>query len=97
MRNIPQAELTPQLQELVQQTLSTHEPLKLSIGHGQTAVLLAEQDYRQLLGVLEQIKVIVTQTQPPEARKQRVFGSSKGLVKMDDSFDEPLDDFKDYM
>jgi hypothetical protein len=32
-----------------------------------------------------------------QQRKQRVFGSSKGLIKMADDFDAPLDDFKDYM
>ncbi len=25
------------------------------------------------------------------------FGSAKGLIKMSDDFDEPLEDFKDYM
>lgn len=97
MNNIAQSELTPQLQKLVQQAITTHEPLKLSIGHGQTAILLAEQDYQQLLGILNQIKAIVTQTQQPKIRKQRIFGSSKGLIKMADDFDAPLDDFRDYM
>ena len=97
MYSIPQSELSPQLQQLIQQTLTTHEPLKLSIGHGQSAILLPEQDYQQLLGVLNQIRAIVTQTQAPEICKQRVFGSSKGLIKMTDDFDAPLDEFKDCM
>ncbi|MDM8557423.1 DUF2281 domain-containing protein [Candidatus Parabeggiatoa sp. HSG14] len=97
MHNIPQSELTPQLRQQVQQMLSTHEPLKISIGHGQTAILLAEHDYYQLLGILNQIKTIVTHTQQSKVRKQRVFGSSKGLIKMTDDFDAPLDDFKEYM
>jgi Protein of unknown function (DUF2281) len=29
--------------------------------------------------------------------KQRKFGSAKGFFKMHDDFDEPLEDFKDYM
>ena len=34
----------------------------------------------------------------PEARSQRKIGNSKGLIRsMADDFDEPLDDFKDYM
>ena len=33
--------------------------------------------------------------QPPVAKK-RVFGSAKGLIKMAEDFDAPLDDFKDY-
>jgi PHD/YefM family antitoxin component YafN of YafNO toxin-antitoxin module len=95
MHNIPQSELSPQLRKLVQQTLATHEPLKLSIGEGQAAILLSEPDYHHLLSTLNQIKTIVSQTQPP--KKPRVFGSSKGLIKMADDFDAPLADFKDYM
>ena len=30
-------------------------------------------------------------------KKKRVFGSAKGLIKMAPDFDEPLEDFKDYM
>ncbi len=33
----------------------------------------------------------------PEVKRQRKIGSAKGLiVRMDDDFNEPLDDFKDY-
>lgn len=31
------------------------------------------------------------------ATKQRLFGSAKGLIKIADDFDEPLNDFKEYM
>jgi len=97
MHNIPQSELTPQLRKLIQQTIATHEPLKLSIGQEQTAILLSEQDYRQLLNGLNEVKSVAAQAQQPQKIKQRVFGSSKGLIKMADDFDAPLDDFKDYM
>lgn len=30
-------------------------------------------------------------------KKQRRAGLAKGLIKMSDDFDEPLDDFKEYM
>ncbi|MEW6184275.1 MAG: DUF2281 domain-containing protein [Thermodesulfobacteriota bacterium] len=30
-------------------------------------------------------------------KKQRLFGSAKGLIKLSDDFDEPLDDFKNYL
>ncbi len=30
-------------------------------------------------------------------KKKRVFGSAKGLIKIAPDFDEPLEDFKDYM
>ncbi len=34
----------------------------------------------------------------PEARSHRKIGNAKGLVlSMSDDFDEPLDDFKEYM
>ena len=34
----------------------------------------------------------------PKARHRRELGALKGLiVRMDESFDDPLDDFKDYM
>ena len=31
------------------------------------------------------------------ARKKRHFGSAKGQVEMADDFDEPLEDFREYM
>ena len=30
-------------------------------------------------------------------KKQRKFGSAKGLIKISDDFDEPLEDFREYM
>jgi len=30
-------------------------------------------------------------------KRKRRFGSAKGLIKISDDFDEPLDDFRDYM
>ena len=32
-----------------------------------------------------------------ESRGRRVPGSAKGLIRMADDFDEPLEDFRDYM
>ena len=32
----------------------------------------------------------------PETRKQRKFGTARGLIKMSADFDQPLDDFKEY-
>ena len=31
------------------------------------------------------------------AKKRRQFGSAKGLIQMADDFNEPLEDFKEYM
>ena len=34
----------------------------------------------------------------PEAKSERKIGNAKGLIlSMDDDFDEPLEDFKEYM
>ncbi|VEN74242.1 Type II toxin-antitoxin system prevent-host-death family antitoxin [Candidatus Desulfarcum epimagneticum] len=33
----------------------------------------------------------------PLDRRKRRFGSARGLIKMSDDFDEPLEDFRDYM
>jgi antitoxin (DNA-binding transcriptional repressor) of toxin-antitoxin stability system len=30
-------------------------------------------------------------------RKERKFGTAKGLINMSDDFDQPLDDLKEYM
>lgn len=97
MHNIPQSELTPKLRQLVEQTLSTHKPLTITIDGGENIILLAEQDYRQLLNGLNQNAVIFAKgLERPELTKKRVFGSARGLIKLADDFDAPLDDFKDY-
>jgi PHD/YefM family antitoxin component YafN of YafNO toxin-antitoxin module len=95
MQSVQQSELTPQLRRLVQQTIASHEPLRLSVGQGENVVLLPEQDYHQLLAMLNQVQQVVPPQQPKAAR-QRVFGSSRGLIKIADDFDAPLDDFKEY-
>jgi prevent-host-death family protein len=33
----------------------------------------------------------------PKRKKQRRFGTAKGLIKMSEDFDKPLEDFKEYM
>jgi predicted DNA-binding antitoxin AbrB/MazE fold protein len=54
-------------------------------------------------GLNERARVVLeikdkVQEQQPERPKQRVFGSAKGLIKyMADDFDEPLEDFAEYM
>jgi prevent-host-death family protein len=34
---------------------------------------------------------------PIQTRKERRFGSAKGLIEIADDFDAPLEDFRDYM
>ena len=35
--------------------------------------------------------------EPPAARRTPKFGSGKGMVIMKPNFDDPIDDFKEYM
>ena len=43
------------------------------------------------------IDFLVMKTEKNEDKKKPVFGSGKGMFVMSPDFDEPLDDFKDYM
>jgi predicted DNA-binding antitoxin AbrB/MazE fold protein len=47
----------------------------------------------------EVVDVEITRKSRGEAtpRRQRTFGSAKGLIKIADDFDEPLEDLRDYM
>ncbi len=50
-------------------------------------------------------EVIITRSGQPVVKlvaisgqkRKRCFGSAKGLIKISDDFDAPLEDFKDYM
>ncbi len=50
-------------------------------------------------------EVIITKNGEPivklvaigKSKKQRRFGSAKGLIKISDDFDKPLEDFREYM
>jgi len=39
----------------------------------------------------------LNQKNKPRVRKERKFGAAKGMFIMSPDFDEPLEDFKDYM
>jgi prevent-host-death family protein len=64
---------------------------------------------QQLPELIEQAmggdEVIITKSGKPVVRlvaitkrmDQRQFGSARGLIEMSDDFDEPLEDFRDYM
>ncbi len=43
------------------------------------------------------LEFIQTRQSPVPARNKPVFGSAKGKIKLSPDFDEPLEDFKDYM
>ncbi len=49
-------------------------------------------------------EVVITKNDRPfarlssaESKRQRQFGSIKGVIWMSDDFDEPLEDFREYM
>ncbi len=71
----------------------------------QNGTLQIPSDYQHCYGKSAKIIVLfpdieketVVDSMPFKIKKQRVFGSSKGLIKMTEDFDAPLDDFKDYM
>jgi hypothetical protein len=43
------------------------------------------------------IMVLKTKAKNPNLIRQRKFGAAKGFFKLHTDFDEPLEDFKDYM
>ncbi len=43
------------------------------------------------------VEYLKTKAKQPQEIKQRKFGAAKGFFEMSDDFDEPLDDFKEYM
>lgn len=66
----------------------------------------AKQNFPELIEkIISNGEVIITKDGQPfvkivplkKAKKERKFGTAKGLIKMSDDFDQPLDDFKDYM
>ena len=63
----------------------------------------------RLIDLIEEVvqgkEIVITKENKPlaklvpisEAPSKPLFGSARGLITMSDDFDEPLDDFKDYM
>lgn len=47
--------------------------------------------------VLDFVEFLKQKIQPKKKLVKREAGIAKGYFKMSDDFDEPLDDFKDYM
>ncbi len=61
-------------------------------------VEILEPEAKKLLDDLADLNLIRLQKNNGEKKKDREFGSMKGLVAhISDDFDEPLEDFKDYM
>jgi hypothetical protein len=47
--------------------------------------------------VAEFVQFLKTKKKPKNSIKEREFGCAKGLFEMQKDFEEPLEDFKDYM
>ena len=61
-------------------------------------VTILEPKAKKLLDDLANLNLIKVQKPEKNKRKERKFGSMKGLVKhIAEDFDAPLEDFKDYM
>lgn len=61
---------------------------------------LPEEMIRNAVTYLRFLKFTLENTKPqvlPEKKKRRQAGLWKGQILMSDDFDEPLDDFKEYM
>lgn len=43
------------------------------------------------------IEFLLSKKEKKEPKPKRPLGLAKGLIEMSDDFDEPLDDFKEYM
>lgn len=46
---------------------------------------------------LSTLRMVIQRTNKKAVKRIPKFGCAKGTFKMADDFDEPLDDFKDYM
>jgi hypothetical protein len=61
--------------------------------------------YKKLLALPENLRAevadfidfLLQKSKKNQSRRKPVFGSGKGMFKMKPGFDEPLDDFKEYM
>jgi hypothetical protein len=61
-------------------------------------VTILEPKAKELLNDLANLNLIKLNIDSKPKKKDRKFGSMKGLVvQMADDFDAPLEDFKDYM
>jgi prevent-host-death family protein len=62
---------------------------------------LSELIQRAMLGeeiiIARDNKPVVKLTAFPSLKHARHLGSAKGLIEISEDFDEPLEDFKDYM
>ncbi len=58
---------------------------------------LPEDSKEELYDFVDQLEKKSKKEQERHGKIERAFGSLKGVFKMSDDFDEPLEDFKEYM
>ncbi len=71
----------------------------------QVALIEAETRLAELIGIAGGEEVVITKDDGsafkiisfPHKKPYPKFGSAKGLIEMSDDFDEPLEDFEEYM
>ncbi len=63
----------------------------------QEFVSLPEGLKKEVKDFIDFLKLKYSVKEGKSANKERVFGISKGKYTLSNDFDEPLDDFKDYM
>ncbi len=60
-------------------------------------VSLPENKQQEVADLVHKLKKEAEEEMPKQEEKRTGFGSLKGLIWMSPDFDEPLEDFKDYM
>ena len=56
-----------------------------------------KQEVLHFVQFLKQKQNGATETEKPPQKRERKFGSAKGMFVMTEAFDEPLEDFAEYM
>lgn len=60
---------------------------------GEEVIITKGDKLNGMTSLRTSVKLVPNTTAKPRPK----FGSAKGLIKMSNDFDEPLEDFKDYM
>ena len=59
--------------------------------------ILFEEDDISVNGLDPKTFIMADSAQKIQPKKKRIFGSAKGKLYMADDFDDPLEDFEEYM
>lgn len=75
------------LEKVMEQTIMTH-------GHFQSSnVIILDEEFS---GIDEPLEIIIKPIEQKKSAKRKL-GALKGMIHIHENFDEPLDDFKEYM